>query len=327
MNRTSIDKTVWICTYSSEADEIISNLKSEDKKFAEEFFYGTDIQGCNVSRIRTNINKILKKSYDLELSVQEFGSTIYRILLGNNNWSMLNKYSYKGTLFAWLERISLHEIVKELKLTKEIRQESAPTLGNLRLAGRSVSADIWQAAIDEHLWEKDLHAFMEAWMVTRLSKERIMEEMGFNEEAFKQTYKRVAKKLIYRFVNTDCPYGQIILREKVKRKKFVSEDYTDDSCVMLNLHETRNPFTDIFGVNLTPEELNCKITNFLHHFHEKLKWNTNDIRLWELRYIKDRESVLVAKDLGKTTTWVYRRFSHLKCEFNKEMGRWWRNVA
>lgn len=123
-------KVLWLEANTEEANEIISRLRSGDEKFAEDFFYGTDPDKCNVSRFRSKILSKVRETYKLDISVMEFGNILYSFLWNKGAWSVFDKYSRKSGIFCWLATVSRHELMRSLKNRKMINFGREYAVGN-----------------------------------------------------------------------------------------------------------------------------------------------------------------------------------------------------
>ncbi len=319
-----VRETVWKCANTDEATWIINKLKSNDEAFARNFFYGTNPNGCNISRFRSKIISKIKMTYHKDVSVEEFGNILYRFLWNEGTWSVLDSYSYKSSFFSWLESIAFHEVIRELKDMKRISAMSERTSGNTRIIWLSVPVLIRKAAIDELLREDDLHNFMEVKFVDLKSVSEIESLFHLTAKQQDEAQKRAEKKLRHRIINGDSQYGEFIIRDKVPQNITVSDNFSADFINWMEKYDEQNPLDDVFGVSLTAEERKEKVADFLYHFHETLNWSDEDRLLWQLRYIEDGKPVEVAKKLGKERSWLDTRYSRLRKRFNEAIRLWWK---
>lgn len=116
-----IRDVVWLEANMEESKMIIDRLKSGDESFANDFFYGDDRTGCNISRIRSKILSFIKQTYKVDVSSDEFGNILYAFLWNGGTWSVLDSYSCKSSFFCWLEEIARHELIRYLKDMNIIR--------------------------------------------------------------------------------------------------------------------------------------------------------------------------------------------------------------
>lgn len=128
---------LWLEANTEESDEIIRRLKSGDPSFAKSFFYDTDPKGCNISRFRSKILSQIKRTYGVEVTVDEFGTLLYTFLWNEGSWSVLDKYSRKSSFFAWLAEVARHELRRYLEKMGLVPPCRERTVGNTRLLGMS----------------------------------------------------------------------------------------------------------------------------------------------------------------------------------------------
>lgn len=123
-------KVLWLEANTDEANEIIARLRSGDEKFAEDFFYGTDPDKCNVSRFRSKILSKVRETYNVEISVMEFGNILYKFLWNRGAWSVFDKFSRKSSVFFWLATVARHELMRSLNEMKMINVGRECAVGN-----------------------------------------------------------------------------------------------------------------------------------------------------------------------------------------------------
>lgn len=320
-------EVAWKCSNKEEADMIINNLRSDNRLFAQKFFYGTNPQGCNISRFRSKIISKIKQTYNEEVSVEEFGNILYTFLWDNNTWSVLNKYSCKSSFFSWLEQIAFHEVIKSLEEMKRINVNRERTPGNTRLVGISVPPEIWSIIISDLMPEGLFHDVLTATLVDRKSRKQIEADLGLLDNELDNIQKKAEAKLRDRIIRGNSYYEELVLRDKSPRNITVSSDYVKDFIKWQVDKNEQNPLSDIFGINLNEEELYEKVMDFLYEFPKQLKWTDDDRLLWRLRFIENTSPVEVVKCFGKDRSWIDTRYSRLKARFNQAIKLWWENNA
>lgn len=126
-----------------------------------------------------------------------------------------------------------------------------------------------------------------------------------------------------KLIRSDSYYEEIVLRDKSPRNIEVSEEYIKDFVKWVDEKNDANPLADVFGVNLSKEELNEKVTKFLYDFSEKLQWSDEDRIIWRLRFIENISPVQVAEECDRPRAWLDTRYSRLNQKFTTAIRKWW----
>ena len=302
---------------------IISRLKSGDKLFAQNFFYGTNNDECNISRFRSKIVANIKQAYHYEMSVEEFGNIVYTHLWDNGTWGVLSKYSQKSSFFFWLEQVARHEVMRVLEEMKVINVNRERTAGNTRLLGTSIPPDVWDVIIADLMPEGIYKKLLIASYVDRKTEKKMMQEFNQDAATLHANIKKAEGMLKDKLVRGDSYYEELVLRDKTPRNIKVSEDFIKE---FVKWHEEKsdaNPLADMLGVNLDREELNKKVVDFLYRFSDRLQWSDEDKLIWRLRFIENISPVEVAELCGKARPWLDTRYSRLNKKFNIAIRKWW----
>lgn len=318
-------EVVWNCANATEAKYIISRLKSGDVLFAHKFFYGTNNNGCNISRFRSKIIAQIKQSYHYELSIEEFGNIVYTYLWNNGTWSVLDNYAQKSSFFCWLEQVARHEVMSVLEEMKVIRANRERTVSNTRLMGPSVLPEVWGFIISD-LMPEGLHKnLLVASYVDRFNEEEMMKEFNLDVDTLRMEVKKADLRLKDKLIRGNVYYEDLLLRDKTLRNMEVSAEFIKDFVKWQEEKSDVNSLADIFGVNLSKEEVHEKVVDFLYHFSDKLQWSEEDKLIWRLRFIENVAPVKVAERCGKTRTWLDIRYSRLNKKFCMAIREWWKN--
>lgn len=158
---------LWLEANTEESDEIIRRLKSGDPSFAKSFFYDTDPKGCNISRFRSKILSQIKRTYGVEVTVDEFGTLLYTFLWNEGSWSVLDKYSRKSSFFAWLAEVARHELRRYLEKMGLVPPCRERTVGNTRLLGMSVDPELWDYILSDMMPQGPYREVLYATLVVR----------------------------------------------------------------------------------------------------------------------------------------------------------------
>ena len=320
-------EVVWNYANATEAERIITRLKSGDQLFAQKFFYGKNNNECNISRFRSKIIAQIKQTYHYEVSVEEFGNIVYTHLWDNGTWSVLDNYAKKSSFFCWLEQVSRHEVMRVLEDMKVINVSRERTSGNTRLLGTSISPDVWELIITDLMPEGMYKNLLMASYVERKNEKKMAKEFKLEAEALRSEIKKAEMALKDKLIRGDSYYEELVLRDKTPRNVEVSEEFIKEFVKWQEGKSDASPLADVFGVNLDKEEINDKVVDFLYRFSEKLQWSDEDKLIWRLRFIENTAPVEVAERCGRARAWLDTRYSRLNKKFNAAIREWWKNNA
>ncbi|WP_308285025.1 hypothetical protein [Prevotella sp.] len=314
---------VWQEANTEESAEIISRLKLNDQLFAQKFFYGTNPYGCNISRFRSKILSNIKQTYQVDVSIEEFGDILYTFLWNNGTWSILDKYSRKSSFFCWLAEVAQHELIRYLEEMKIINVNRERTAGNTRLLGMSVAPEMWEYIINDMMPNGLYKDVLYATLVERKDEKIMVKKFGLNAEDLHKMQKKAEADLKDRLIRSDSNYEELVLRDKSSRNVEVSEEFTKEFFQWQEWKNETNPLADVLGVDLDKKELQEKVVEFLYAIPEKLKWTEEERIVWTLRFIEDTAPAEVAERVGRKRSWVDTKYSRLNVRFNKAIKEWW----
>lgn len=320
-------EVVWNYANAREAKYIISRLKSGDALFAYKFFYGTNNNGCNISRFRSKIIAQIKQSYHYELSIEEFGNIVYTYLWNKGTWSVLDNYAQKSSFFCWLEQVARHEVMRVLEEMKVIHVNRERTVSNTRLIGPSVLPEVWDFIISDLISEGLYKNLLVASYVDCLNEEEMMKEFNLDIDTLRMEVKKAELMMKDKLIRGNVYYENLVLRDKTPRNMEVSAEFIKDFVKWQEEKSDVNSLADVFGVNLSKEEVHEKVVDFLYHFSEKLQWSDEDKLIWRLRFIENIAPMKVAERCGKTRTWLDTRYSRLNKKFCIAIRKWWKANA
>lgn len=178
-------EVAWLEANTEESDAIIFRLKSGDQLFAQKFFYDTNPNGCNISRFRSKILSNIKQTYNVDVSVEEFGDILYTFLWDNGTWSVLDKYSRKSSFFCWLAEVAQHEVMRYLENMKIITVGRERTVGNTRLLGMSVAPEMWEYIIADTMPDGLYKDFLSATLVERKTDEELTKAFAVDADSLR----------------------------------------------------------------------------------------------------------------------------------------------
>lgn len=320
-------EVAWYEANTEESEEIINRLKSGDQLFAQKFFYSTNTNGCNISHFRSKILAKIKQTYKIEVSVEEFGDILYTFLWNEGTWSILDKYSRKSSFFCWLSEVAQHELIRYLEDMKLINVTRERTAGNTRLLGLSIAQEMWEYILNDTMPNGLYKDVLFSTLVERNTEEKMMKSFCLKKEELHRLQKKAEADLKDRLIRSDRGYEELVLRDKTPRVIEVSEEFAKDFCVWQEGKSNANPLADVLGVDLSHEDLQKKVVDFLYTIPQKLKWTEEERIVWTLRFIEDTAPIEVAERIGRKRSWVDTKYSRLNARFNKAVKEWWSKNA
>ena len=320
-------EVAWYEANTEESEEIINRLKSGGQLFAQKFFYSTNTNGCNISRFRSKILANIKQTYKIEVSVEEFGDILYTFLWNEGTWSILDKYSRKSSFFCWLSEVAQHELIRYLEDMKLINVTRERTAGNTRLLGLSIAPEMWEYILNDTMPNGLYKDVLFSTLVERNTEEKMMKSFCLKKEDLHRLQKKAEADLKDRLIRSDRGYEELVLRDKTPRVIEVSEGFAKDFCVWQEGKSNANPLADVLEVDLSHEDLQKKVVDFLYTIPQKLKWTEEERIVWTLRFIEDTAPIEVAERIGRKRSWVDTKYSRLNARFNKAVKDWWSKNA
>lgn len=312
--------------HKAEADEIIRRLEA-DPKFCLEFFYGTKNAECHIAQLRSNVLGYLAQNYNVVLSEDFFSTILYQTLWSEGTWAKLKTFDKRSSFFAWLKVVAQNAVLERLAKDHIIPSIHNRTPGNTRLALLSQPVEMCQLVIDEQLEGSEHHDFMISIYVSRLSKKEIMKQYGISEQAFDEAKRQGEYALKNALLRSDCGYEEVVLRDKTRDSQSLPLEFGADMEEWMRNKLGESLLTDVFGVNLTEEEVQEKVVSLLYGLSAKMNWNDRDKFLWRQRFIHDTPPVKLAATFGRTRAWVDTRYSQLNNQIELPLKRWWADNA
>lgn len=346
--------------YKAEGDEIIENLKN-DETYCRHFFFDYDVPGkngqrknkaCQIASMRSKMVFDLKKEYGIEVKPEFISYVAYLTLWANGTWQPLDKFEGHSSFFAWLKKVIKHAVTLHLIEDGVIPEPCSQTVGNTRLTLLSKSPIICNLLIDKlmpptshsaqritagstsPICQQDAqdpatkhHSLLTAIYVDRLSKAEIMEKLHLTDadyEAAKQQAEDKLKDALLRSVEFS---QENLFSNKKGQVVTVSAEFVADIAEWNKSKHGVNPFSDIFGTDLTDEEVSAEVVNFLYEFSEKLQWSDLDRYIWRKRFIENASPVALAEQLNHSRGWIDTRYSRLNAKFEAAIQKWWKKHA
>lgn len=311
--------------FENEADEIIEKLK-KDEMFCRRFFYGTNPAGCNIARLRSKIISDIKEVYGIAVDAKTISETLYLTLWADGTWNPLYTYNKKSTFFAWLRKVAKNAMMERLEDEHWITGNNARTVGNTRLKLLSKPKLMCKTIIDELMVGSKYHGLLTAIYVDRLTKEEIMKNQNMDEAQFETVKKKAENKLKAALLQSPVEfYEEEVLRDKKGHVITVSSEFAADLSEWCREKMGVNPFTDVFGIGLSDEEIREKTVEFLYDFTAKLNWTDRDRYIWQRRFIMNADPESLAWEFDHTRGWLDTRYSRLNEKFEIAIRKWWKS--
>lgn len=310
----------------TESDEIIKKLKT-DPEYCKLFFYGSKGKKCIVDSMRSKMLYDLRKDYNVVMAPDTFSSIVYLTLWADGTWSPLDTYGKRCTFFAWLKKVAKNAIIERLMEEHEIPNVYSQTVGNTRLTLLSRSEAECKMVIDDLMAGSKYHSLLTAIYVGRLSKEKIMECLHMEDAEYEEAKKKGEYKLKDALLRSAYYYVEDVLHSKSARVVTVSSEFVADLADWCKTKTGVNPLADVFGANLSNEEVHTKTVEFLYEFAAKLNWNDKDRHIWCQRFIENAAPVHLAQEVGRSREWLDTRYSRLNAKFKKAIKKWWNSHA
>ncbi len=350
-------KTEQPRNYKAEGDEFIMKLKNSSA-YCRQFFFDTEVtdekskkKACQIAPLRSKMIYDLKRDFGVDVNPQDFSAVLYRTLWAEGSWEPLSTFQGRSSFFAWLRTVARNTIMEWLVEEHLIEDVYSRTVGNTRLALRSQSPSQCKMIIDNLMVGSKHHRLLTAIYVDRLPEEQIMKQLHIMDvseyEAVKKAGENKLKDALLRSVEFS---EENVLRDKKKHVVTVSSEFVTDLSEWIKVKTGVNPLSDVFGTNLTDEEVCQKTVEFLYDFSAKL-WpekigdpnekdekiikknkekaenNKRDRLIWCERFIKNTPPVDVADKVNHDRAWLDTRYHRLNEKFEKAIKKWWYSHA
>ena len=362
MNETIINygiKAEQPKNYKEEGDEIIDNLRNKENgaKYSCQFFFDTTVtdskgktkkKPCQIAPLRSKMLFDFKKDYGVTLRPDDFSTIVYLALWADGSWGPLDCYAGRCSFYAWLKRVAKNAIMERLVEEHLIDDVRSRTVGNTRLALRSQSSSCCKMLLDDLMVGSKYYGLLTAIYVDKLPEEKIMKKLHIKDTAEYEAAKKAGENKLKDALLRSVEYSEEdILRDKKKHVVTVSTEFATDLLEWVNARTGVNPLSEVFGTNLTDEEIRLKAVEFLYNFSAKLwpekideadeedeqkrkkkeQTNKRDCYIWRRRFIENVAPEDVAMEVGHNRKWLDTRFSRLNAKFNKAIKQWWKSHA
>lgn len=322
----NLNTLLTIRDYHQESRAIVEQLKC-DEKFAYSFLYGNSpVPGKSIARLRSRFKNMIRTSYHIEISDETIATIIYEHLWSDGTWKILNSYDYRSTFFQWLSIIASHQIIKYLDDNGFIKVNRKRTPGNTRIVWKDKDPVVCQMMLDVIIHIPTVHKLLTALYVDRKSQEDIQKEFDFNDENYRLALRASEKTLKVALLNTEHRYEDFLV-DKSARKLIVSSDFLTIIGQTTADSYDDSPLREVIGATPEDPDFETKFIDFLYNFSNGLGWSSEDLFVWQSRYIKNMKPDEVAQKLSnRSRPWVDTRFSRLNRQFKNAIREWWNNI-
>ena len=328
--------------YKAEGDELIENLKN-NATYCHDFFFdsvvadgkgGTKKKPCQIAPLRSKTIYDLKSDFDVEVKEDDFSTILFQAVWAEGSWQPLSSWEGRSSFYGWLKKVARNAVVDRLEEEGFINSIRSRTVGNMRLTMKSQPALKCKMLLDDTMVGSKYYGLLTAIYVDKLSKEDIMKVMHLTDDEYEANKKAGENKLkdaLIRFAEYDV---EEFIHEKKKHVVMVSSEVVANQTNWCKSKTEVNPLADVFGIDLTDDEVRVKTMKFLYDFSEKL-WNEKtakrtakktclrDRYIWWQRFVKNIPAAKVAKEVGHDYKWLNTRYSRLNKVFKAEIRKWW----
>lgn len=317
----TLQKYLWARVNREEGLYIKEQLLTSER-FAQMFFYGTNPNGLNISRLRTKLLCEIRDSYKVLLAPEEASTIIYRALWNWGDWRPLATFNGEGSIFSWIRIVARREIISDLKKQNLIRSRPEPTKGNMRLNTSRLTAERMRQILDEEPLPEAAADLLSRIYVDKRSDSEIMAEYGWSQSVFRAKVKTAQDSL------KDClirsvQYYDDVLTDREARREMVSVEFAAEFGRWLVDKTGASSLQDVFGVNLSDSEIQERALETLHEISDAMKWSDNDRYVWQHRFFGNRSPAEVANDLQMRRSNVDNIYLRCHRKFNAAAQAWY----
>jgi len=266
--------------YKAEGEMFIKELtdKKNGANYSRQFFFDTVVtdangnkkkKACQIAPMRSKMIYDLKRDYDVNVKPEDFSTILYMTLWAGGSWDPLSTFQGRSSFFAWLRTVTKNAIMEWLIEEKLINGVIPPTMSNTRLALLSQAPSKCKIVIDELMVGSKYHGLLTAIYVDRLPKEKVMKRLNISDCEYESGKKSGENKLKDALIRSVEFTEENILRDKKKHVVTVSSEFVADLSEWCKSKTSVNLLSDVFGTNLSDEEVCKKTIDFLYDFSTK----------------------------------------------------------
>lgn len=313
---------LWQKVNEAEGEYIKNKLTSNDTRFAKDFFYGTNPQKANISRLRSRLKNEFYSSYGLTISDKEISTIIYSSIWEEGTWKGLKTFQNTGSIFSWIETKARHELMAELRKQKRIPWEKKRTVGNTRLSKRKLTEEMTNFILEVETLPADTSQIIRDLYVYKKSPQEIMRQSAWSKEEYDKKVKDATTTFKKTLLHSPVDYHDI-LKDKSARNNQVSLDEAMQNGCQASFKENLCALVDIFGVSLTDEEIQSKALETIHHIASTVKCTERDRYVWESRYFEDKSPIVLSKELNMRRSNVDNIYLRMNKKFQETAKEWY----
>lgn len=298
--------------------QLINRLKT-DPKFCYVFFYGEENSTYSLCYVREFVTSCVNATYHYKISKQDFGTLMYEKLWDEGTWHALD--TFKGKSFnSWLVTVSFHTVTAHLKQQGIIKEVKMRTASNTKVNLRKETPEGCQMILEEVMPEGKKRDLLMRIYVERENEDVIMKALKVDSNEYKKAREEAENYFKFRLVNSNYVYEDYVITDKMAGHVTMSVELAD----ALGMFTQRESiFSDVFGVNLSPVEVESLSMEFVTHFVTYvLKWSERDIFIFTERR-KGTKPEEIARQLGCRRDYVDTRYSRLTSRFEEKFRIWW----
>lgn len=313
---------LWQKVNEAEGEYIKNKLTSNDTRFAKDFFYGTNPQKANISRLRSRLKNEFYTSYGLTISDKEISTIIYSSIWEEGTWKGLKTFQNTGSIFSWIETKGRHELTAELREQQRIPWERKRTAGNTRLSKRKLTEEMANLILQEETLPSDISQIIRDLYVNKKSPQEIMSQWAWNQEEYDKKVKNATTTLKETLLQSPRDYHDI-LKDKTASNSQISLDEAMQNGCQASFKENQCALVDIFGVSLTDEEIQSKAMETIHHIASTVECTERDRYVWESRYFEDKSPIALSKELNMRRSNVDNIYLRMNKKFQEAVKEWY----
>ena len=303
---------------SEEGKYVIENVKN-NRKFRENFFYGTGYY--SLESIRNYITQCIRTSYGYKMDPMEFGTVVYEHCWAEGTWHPFDTYGGVYPFFAWFSSVAFHCITAYLDEMGYIKVMRERTPKNTKLLLGKHSPEGCLFIINEVMPNDECKNLLLDIYVEKKQDAEIMQNLQLDEEKYKEIRNAAEELFKFRIINSTYNFEDYVIAESSARDITISIDnvypweFSFDTT-------TTHPLVDVFPSFGDKADISSNVNSFIMDVIRFLKWNEIDTYVFLRRWDKV-PAADVAREIGKSRDWVNTRFSRLRQEFRAFIRYWW----
>ena len=293
-----------------------------DSKFRNTYFFEEEGE-YTLTKLWKYINKCFYDSYGYRISHRDFGTIMMEHLLGKNgDWHPLKTYGGVRPFDSWMQEVAFHVVsayLKEIGVVNRVKRQI--TVSTTKVTLFEHDPESCRFFIDEVMPYGASRDLLTVIYAERKPEVEIRAMYNMDVEEFEEARKKAEKKFRSLVLNNTFPFEHLVIADKNPRVLLESSDFTSKTENFLD-NSYDNPFSDLFGVNLSNSEVEEATPEFVSAFVSKLKWTKTD----QYVFLSRRNGVTptaVGDMVGRSRKWVDNRYMVLTKRFNSAFKKWY----